>query len=66
MPEVITPIEIENLPLILYLHPVIQLTNDDFFEFCQVNRDLRLKRTAKGELLIMPPTGTGTVGAILD
>lgn len=28
-----------------------------FFQLCQNNRDLRLERTAEGELIIMPPTG---------
>jgi Uma2 family endonuclease len=58
MTEVITPIE--NSPLVLQLHPVIQMTDDQLFEFCQLNRDLRIERTAKGELLVMPPTGGGT------
>lgn len=53
---------IENSPLVLHLHPVINLTDDQFFEFCQINRDLRIERTATGELLIMPPTGTETGG----
>ncbi|EDX73485.1 conserved hypothetical protein [Coleofasciculus chthonoplastes PCC 7420] len=38
------------------------MTDDQFFEFCQINRDLRIERTATGELLIMPPTGTETGG----
>lgn len=62
MAELITPIELENPPLIIHLHPVIQLTNDQFFDLCQLNQNLRFERTAKGELLIMPPTGTGTGG----
>lgn len=62
MTEVITLTEIENSPLILHLHPVIQLTNDQFFEFCQLNQNLRIERTARGELIIMPPTGTVTGG----
>ncbi|HAJ64401.1 MAG TPA: hypothetical protein DCP31_38510, partial [Cyanobacteria bacterium UBA8543] len=36
--------------------------DDQFFEFCQLNRDLRIERAATGELLIMPPTGTETGG----
>ena len=59
MTEVITITEIENSPLVLHLHPVIQLTNDQFFDLCQLNQNLRFERTARGELLIMPPTGTG-------
>ena len=52
----------ENSPLVLRLHPIINLTDQQFFEFCQINRDLRIERTATGELLIMPPTGTETGG----
>ncbi|MFN6568437.1 Uma2 family endonuclease [Dendronalium sp. ChiSLP03b] len=43
--------------LILNLSPTIELTDDQFFQLCQNNRDLRLERTAEGELIIMPPTG---------
>ena len=43
--------------LILNLLPSIELTDDQFFQLCQHNRDLRLERTAEGELIIMPPTG---------
>lgn len=51
---------IENSPLVLQLHPVVQMTDDQFFEFCQINRELRIERTAKGQLIVMPPTGSGT------
>ncbi|AVH64232.1 Uma2 family endonuclease [Nostoc sp. 'Peltigera membranacea cyanobiont' N6] len=43
--------------LILNLSPTIELTDEQFFQLCQNNRDLRLERTAEGELIIMPPTG---------
>jgi Uma2 family endonuclease len=43
--------------LILNLSPTIELTDEQFFQLCQNNRDLRLERTADGELIIMPPTG---------
>ncbi|MEH2256258.1 Uma2 family endonuclease [Nostoc sp.] len=46
--------------LILNLSPTIELTDEQFFQLCQNNRDLRLERTAEGELIIMPPTGWGT------
>jgi Uma2 family endonuclease len=52
--------QVENSPLVLHLHPIINLTDEQFFEFCQINRDLRIERTATGELLIMPPTGSDT------
>ena len=52
--------QVENSPLVLHLQPIINLTDEQFFEFCQINRDLRIERTATGELLIMPPTGSDT------
>lgn len=50
----------DKAPIVVRLRPVIELTDDQFFEFCQVNRDLRIERTAAGELVIMPPTGWKT------
>lgn len=38
----------------------INLTDDQYFELCQNNRDLRFERTAIGELIIMSPTGSDT------
>jgi Uma2 family endonuclease len=43
--------------LILNLSPTIELTDEQFFQLCVNNRDLRLEQTAQGELIIMPPTG---------
>ena len=31
------------------------MTTEQFYEFCQVNRDLRIERTANGEVIVMPP-----------
>lgn len=39
------------------LDSVIHLTDEQFFQLCQVNRDLRFERNAKGELIIMTPAG---------
>ena len=61
--QVRTEAEVETHPLIVRMHPVIDLTDDKFFDFCQINRDLRIERTATGELLIMPPTGSETGGS---
>jgi Uma2 family endonuclease len=47
-------------PLILQLSPVLEMTDDQFFALCQNNRDYRFERTAKGELIIMPPAGSET------
>ncbi|MBD2167478.1 Uma2 family endonuclease [Calothrix membranacea FACHB-236] len=45
-------------PLVLQIPPSMQMTDEQFFEFCQVNRDLRIERNNLGEISIMPPTGS--------
>jgi len=46
--------------LTLNLNPIIQLTAEQFYHLCRENPDLKLERNAKGELIIMPPTGGET------
>ncbi len=43
--------------LILNLEPVVALTHEQFYQLCHLNRDVRLERTAEGQLIVMPPTG---------
>jgi Uma2 family endonuclease len=43
--------------LTLNLDSIAHLTHDQFRELCRENRDIRLELTAKGELIVMPPTG---------
>lgn len=37
--------------------PKTGMNEDQFFEFCQVNDDWQIERTAEGEILIMSPSG---------
>jgi Uma2 family endonuclease len=53
---------VELPPLVLHLRPAIEMTAEQFSEFCQLNRDLRIERTAGGDLIVMPPT-FGKTGA---
>ncbi|MDY6782744.1 MAG: Uma2 family endonuclease [Cyanobacteriota bacterium] len=56
--SVCTPLAILELP------PSIPLNDDQFFELCAVNGNLRLQRDAKtGEILIMVPTWGGDMKA---
>jgi Uma2 family endonuclease len=55
-----SPVATEIVPMVLRLHPAIQMTDDQFYEFCQLNRDFRIERNAFGELVIMSPTGSET------
>lgn len=45
---------------VINLRPSIELTDEQFFQLCQANPEVRFERTAQGELIIMPPTGSGT------
>lgn len=55
-PQTRTDDATEVLPIVLRLSPLIELTEEQFAEFCSLNRDLHIERTATGELEIMSPT----------
>ncbi len=38
----------------------LEMTDDQFFQLCQDNGDLRFERNSNGDILIMPPTGGET------
>jgi Uma2 family endonuclease len=46
--------------VIVNLNPIIELTDEQFYQLCRANSDVQFERNAKGELIIMPPTGGGT------
>jgi len=48
------------IAITLDLHSVVDLTDEQFSKLCQANPDIKLERTAKGELIVMPPTGGET------
>jgi Uma2 family endonuclease len=52
--------EFATINLSTPLQLTIDLTEDQFFELCQNNRDLKFEWTASGVLTIMPPTGGET------
>jgi len=47
-------------PLILHFPSSVQMTDEQFFDFCQENRDLRIERNKFGNILIMPPVDSET------
>ena len=57
---------VETNPIVLRMPPALAMDDDEFFEFCQINRDLRIERTADGEIIVMPPTGGKTGGRNFD
>lgn len=42
----------------VYLPKTLRVTDDQFLEIVKANPELRLERTATGELIAMPPTGS--------
>ncbi len=55
-------------PLAVNISPslILSITHEDFVQLAQINRDLQLERTATGELIVMPPTGSETGNRNLD
>lgn len=45
---------------VLQFRPFVQMNDEQFFDFCQANRDVRIERNKDGEIIIMPPTGANT------
>ncbi|MEH2437982.1 MAG: Uma2 family endonuclease [Nostoc sp.] len=42
------------------LNPIIQLTDNQFYQLCRENPEVKFERNAEGKLLIMPATGKET------
>ncbi len=38
-----------------FLVPNAKMTTEQFYTFCLANQDLRIERTAEGEIIVMPP-----------
>jgi Uma2 family endonuclease len=53
-------IQTESMPLTVNLPIPIEMTMAEFYEFCQANRNLRIERSANGEVIIMPPAFSDT------
>jgi Uma2 family endonuclease len=52
--------ESQTIALPSPLELTVELTDEQFFQLCQDNRDFRFERTASGGLIIMSPTGSET------
>ncbi len=60
MAQIISPIPQEIWPHFTVNFSSLRLTVAQFERLCRDNRDLRLELTSKGELIVMPPTGSKT------
>ncbi|HET8671862.1 MAG TPA: Uma2 family endonuclease [Candidatus Saccharimonadales bacterium] len=48
------------LPIVVHLQPVLNLSDEQLYDFSQINRDLQIEHNQQGELVIIPPTGGDT------
>lgn len=53
-------IQTQNVPLTVNFPALKSISVEQFYEFCLANRDLRIERTASGEVIIMPPAFSDT------
>jgi Uma2 family endonuclease len=53
-------IQTDNTPLTVNFPAIVKMTQAQFYEFCQANQELRIERTAQGEVIIMPPAFSDT------
>lgn len=42
------------------LNSIIELTDNQFYQLCRENPEIKFERNAVGELIIIPPTGGET------
>jgi hypothetical protein len=47
----------EALPAKLTLNPELRMNDDEYYDFCMANANVRFERTAQGEIIIVPPGG---------
>ena len=42
------------------LNPVLDITDEQFYQLCRSNPEIKFERSPRRELIVMPPTGGGT------
>jgi Uma2 family endonuclease len=55
-------------PIQIHTRPAWKMNDDQFFEFCRLNGDLRIERNSEGDILIMTPEGmsSGRANSVLS
>ncbi len=61
MAATLTPTEQDTAAVVIHFNPVLnKMSEEEFYEFCMLNKDLNIELTSEGDLIIMPPTGMKT------
>ncbi|MGK7892042.1 MAG: Uma2 family endonuclease [Leptolyngbyaceae cyanobacterium] len=53
-------IQTPSTPLTISLPAIAPMSDEEFVAFCLANRELRIERTATGEVIVMPPAFSDT------
>jgi Uma2 family endonuclease len=58
-------LQIKNAPMLITVNAsspttLQKMSQEQFYEFCRLNPELRIERTAQGEVIVMPPTFADT------
>jgi len=56
----VTTTEETTNSIVLQMSPVVSMSEDSLFDFCQLNSHLRIERSSTGELIITSPAGSET------
>src|SRR5437588_1399340 len=45
-------------PVVVHFEPAkLRMNDDEYFQFCQLNPELRIERTSEGDIIVLAPTG---------
>jgi Uma2 family endonuclease len=53
-------VQAESVPFTVHLPSLTQMSQEQFYEFCQANPELRIERAATGDVIVMPPAFSDT------
>ncbi len=59
-------VEQRHFPIAIRFEPVVKMTEEQFVIFCELNKEVRIERTAEGAIELMPPTYSDTGARELD
>ena len=55
-----TSVAVKSESFVIKFKPLTEMTDEQFAKFCALNDILRIERTAKGEIILMPPAHSNT------
>ena len=55
-----TLVAVKSEPFVIKFKPLTHMDDEQFAKFCALNDDLRVERTAEGEIILMPPAFSNT------